>query len=1723
MPASYTDLTGFVAVSSTVAQDSGSPPPSVDIHVQPPRSRRRRSPSPSPTRDTTQRLRNADDKDHRGHAHQQSPVMSSRKPIVAQPNMPGQPTPRNSPRVSSLKPSNDGNDNESSSKFKPLLQDVSQYTNPHLSPESESTTLEELAHLVRLSKYQERKRANNRLRLQRNLVSTALSARLTRCGEIAHRNLVDSFRRDDKENFSALYSAIHDVRNSCDELRRYALLDPEMEGLANGGLGSSESLDTPTNSAALGPLKSITPFLHDISASARDTFLEFLTQLRTNPDYLATRICSLSSSELNSFLTYHKGLEPVESVLPFHGRSGGRSHASAPKNSTAVDIERLLSFQRHDPLSILIHTCFANSAGPDSSEDQRRTEIWATALARLISEPKSTGEHFLISVLNIWTAMRDWSGKSNMEWYLMKILEDGAFLLDRAEDQHGTRFNLSDWNHSDEVAAKEFYERAVNQLFELVDDEDATGIPEGLLELGNAILKKLDHKYVENTSRWLVWRCLFFVFLLGVIIHPESYGMLAEYHITPYAREKILKKVAMKAHEYVSSMWSGKPSATCVPVDVPPKIKGHVESILARFQGSRSKAPAAKLLPARSITSLRETKEVHPYLVISPADLATLVNAIFPERRPHSASGSFRSGPASISGMSAISQPISMSNPRNNFDTASIISTSVSSVFSDSTTRDDYLDEQTSVTPQRYSPPAMDSELQRRLNKYEDDGYRLRLALHEMTQNLGSDIVRGSCHPCAERWLVLFISSDGKSLSTNMTFDPDEELDDEENSSSTDTDEEDASDGPELDKDYHQLRDSILKLVEDYEIPRSLEPENSRTQLSNRASGLKRYKSKTRIITTERSMASRNPYRKHVDKETNEKRQASIPESETKDDKSEAVLITMLKAASAQSKALADFVSSHQYWKTLNQLNALASPSLRANGFAVLINIFSRGPRDSIRRSASAIEEYDAWLVWLKQSQERHEGIIDRMMKRVRAVRDKMWYVTDVRNSKEYAHSRDICQALKTMGMPRRWNSFQRSRAHMSRGPSSSYLYRTESQIMDLLAASEEQGGPNKLSDDPAEVTAAWLQNRGIENFCMGEERIHRFCYEVDKCISRLVGETIRDAPVLWSSELYKRDKLGYDRARAREKEMSWTGDDSGSIISEDRKFSPTSSRPSSLARDLRSLSMHNPSQQSLDSVRQNMPRASSALSDILDGQEYFDRASPAHTNDSASTFWSPFQPIMSPSSGASRGYSPTTSLTNLSTTFSHPQQPGTAASTSTFSTGRPGTSASSNETVFQHQKVDDEKTRFLNELRQSLTSLLLSDLGNQVFSRGSETDGWFDKLGQQCIDRKDALDRRARRRSEIKEKRSSGRPRVIEKKKSFGNLRGAGDSNSERASEASEGAPQGTNEGSSTNDSTPRLSMAKEDKDKTEFPFKKAYQRLLNMFCVHPNPYAKLNALYELENLIVAALQSSGQKRPRWNRSDAGSSVVTEHNTNARPTPLEGTIDNVKERRSQALQSQLATPFFGPRQTNSETRSIMSGGNVNTDIITKELQALFREASIRPKTLFRDLQFIASFVPPSVLDKQERGKAFWNTALAALKLKSEVCRTMVEMADEVVAAHTHVRKPSDNTIPDVPQSTTGTPPPPSTTYKLDDAGKMWTITAKEGFPTAQRELALFYLSNPEYVERTTLPLSKPREVFKQTVMDKYGRLGNGGGRTGFSSGGSEGKESDVRSDPGLI
>lgn len=55
----------------------------------------------------------------------------------------------------------------------------------------------------------------------------------------------------------------------------------------------------------------------------------------------------------------------------------------------------------------------------------------------------------------------------------------------------------------------------------------------------------------------------------------------------------------------------------------------------------------------------------------------------------------------------------------------------------------------------------------------------------------------------------------------------------------------------------------------------------------------------------------------------------------------------------------------------------------------------------------------------------------------------------------------------------------------------------------------------------------------------------------------------------------------------------------------------------------------------------------------------------------------------------------------------------------------------------------------------------------------------------------------------------------------------------------------------------------------------------------------------------------------------------------------------------------------------------------------------------------------------------------------------------------------------------------------------MTDAAKMYIITAKEGDAAAERELAIFYLTHPDLLPRTLLPLSKPREIFKESLLNQ--------------------------------
>jgi hypothetical protein len=1141
-------------------------------------------------------------------------------------------------------------------------------------------------------------------------------------------------------------------------------------------------------------------------------------------------------------------------------------------------------------------------------------------------------------------------------------------------------------------------------------------------------------------------------------------------------------------------------------VPILPEIRTHIESILSRFKHTKTHARPV-LLPAKAITSPRETVEVQPFIVICPADIVTLVNTLFPERRPASShfdkESQRRTGLASsASSVSGLSMPF-RATPASSGDASSILSASASSFTSDTTSREPLLDP-SALPLDRHGVPIGENHPESKIAPTELYGRRLRMACSEMSRLLDVDGASGSCHPCAERWAVLYITPDGKQLKPRMRKDSDD--DNEHDEDSPDSDSSDDDEGPvdrlDLESDYHQLKEAIGKLVEEYEIPKELAPDSESKNFSNRTSTHRKGARGGPIRAHSDNLGSRNPYNQGQSQLTTliasqrnpptrhrspqHPRSNSNPQNAEKQE-SPSVLVTMLESAMSQCKARSDFVNAHLYFKTLQALKRLNSPSLVKNGYAALLNYFSRGPRDSLGKSANAIEEFEAWFVWLKQSQERHDVAIEDMVSSLKNLRDKMWYITDVRNSATYDEAKNVALALKIMGQPTKALDGKPLQSHrprnFSKSSTNNFLLKTEAQVFDMMSASQDFGGPNKLSDEQSDITAKWLNQYGVENFCKGEERIHRFCLEIDKCVNKLVGDSMLDGPVLWSSELYKRDKEILDSGRQKG-DLFLTGVGTLSIAGDEEY--ETQGRPGSRSLDfaqrpsqnsLRSLSHRNPSQQSFDlSPWGRTP---------TDSHDYFGGNSSVLTIDPTATFWSPFQ---------TQAQSPT-SATSI----------------------RPRTASSSKGTVMLKQSisVNEDKRRFLLDLKQTLTGLLLSDLGTSVFHSGSETDSWFSgDLLEDCI-------QRGREKEEDRKRRKQ-----LARKKSMKSLRKQAHSEHRNSpletlgrTERGQAAPpiatlqhaatadshQSAGEHSSSSDATARSSgtSAAKKSGLLEFPYNVAFRRLLTKFATHPNPFSKLHALYELELLIVASL-SSRSGRSFNNRRETLPPVPQSPTLGAMPElssrepttntlraqNLEQAIANCEERRSHTLNQERASNA-SPQPFRGDTRSPV--GPPSTDMIVDVIQGLFRDADIRPKTLFRDLQYIASFVPAQMLDKTARGKAFWDVSLAALGLKQDVCRTMVEIVDDIIAKNSQrdslMHQPNSNTA-----EAAGAAPSldaPVSRYTMEDAARMLLITAREGDPVAERELATMYLTSPELLHRTILPLTKPRDVFKTELLNR--------------------------------
>ena len=714
-----------------------------------------------------------------------------------------------------------------------------------------------------------------------------------------------------------------------------------------------------------------------------------------------------------------------------------------------------------------------------------------------------------------------------------------------------------------------------------------------------------------------------------------------------------------------------------------------------------------------------------------------------------------------------------------------------------------------------------------------------------------------------------------------------------------------------------------------------------------------------------------------------------------------------------------DFQAEYFWWNCLRTLQTLDSSVVHT----FLAHMFQRR-QALVKHKQYLSDQYEEWLYILRQRSKIQDQATQRISLSSKRLRNKMWYASDVRSSGAYEDTENVVRALKAMIEPveQRPSSvtvWARNRIRNSFGHE-----RVLAQTLDLMSAPKTYGGPNKLSESQVQITNEWLLSESIENFCRGEERIHRFCYEIQKCVKRLAGESMLDSPVLWSSPLYQIEKAehgvpGNAAHRHSQEHPSWNTDFS---------YLHTWNMASNLS-------------------GQSPPLSFSTSAE-----------SPSSLHSGISGMHPPYSLSASPQ---------VQDRTFIPRNWVLPPSPISPSNVKT-----------SNEGSLLRRRA------FLQNLRTHLTSLLLSDLGLVLWSKGSETDTWMS-------------------RPEFPTQLNF---------QSSGSYLGGVEANLASASRNLD------TQDVSGNDSYNILQKSSQlmepgphsRQDPQSFDFSEKYRTLLKRFKLSPHPQHKLQYLYELFLLAGYSCQAQQYQDSLGDSHSKG----TEHSPQSgliasvlgigvprtRLTRLQEVAANCEDRRTSSLANlqspSIAMAFNGPA---------LPSPRLDDPALLGLIQSIFADAGYRPSTLFRDLQFIASLTPSSTLDYTPQGTAFWTIGLAAMSVKSAKCKSMTDSAMQILEFHygtSNLKEPArlrhgSHELATMASSAMSQQDLLGTT--LQDAARLLTISALEGDPTAARELALFHLTHPELVSRVTLPLSRPSDVFRV----KHGGASERGHRSG--------------------
>lgn len=372
-----------------------------------------------------------------------------------------------------------------------------------------SVSLDDLGRLFELEQYVSRHAQSLRSDVNVLFRSATMSRRLIHTSSLAYGQLINHFRNNDHGGFAGAYQACEEVVDECPQ----AGLPPQAQSVCGEG-NKWEKQDLEGQSQS---------WIQKLSTANQDDIFEFILRIRTDRTFLSDCIFNLSSSDLHALTSSYQFSGSGDSVLQNYIRSQSRNHGKDhAAGKLAPGIETLREFHKKDVMFALLHGVFDDSAQHSSQEYHLRTDVWSRACARLLIAGKQGSEDFVVTMLDAFSRFQEWKLKPKMEMYLMKLLSEGAFLLDPPPPADFKQ-PIEIQNAQAVVAISNFFDKALQELFQLLaDGQPQICVPDSALDFAHAVLSQIQDPKIRLQSRMsIVTRWYFSSFVSNIITHPE--------------------------------------------------------------------------------------------------------------------------------------------------------------------------------------------------------------------------------------------------------------------------------------------------------------------------------------------------------------------------------------------------------------------------------------------------------------------------------------------------------------------------------------------------------------------------------------------------------------------------------------------------------------------------------------------------------------------------------------------------------------------------------------------------------------------------------------------------------------------------------------------------------------------------------------------------------------------------------------------------------------------------------------------------------------------------------------------------------------------------------------------------------------------------------------------------------------------------------------------------